>query len=172
MEEYCVHIYYGDGKGKSTAAAGLCLRCLGAGFGALFCQFLKDGSSGEVWPLRQMGARILTGGPAEFLWQMPPAKKQEYCRAQHTLFEEACRHMASGAYQLAVLDEALDTLSQGILTEAELCQAIAAAKCEVVLTGRAPSPALLDAADYATEMRAVKHPFASRHASARKGIEY
>lgn len=80
--------------------------------------------------------------------------------------------MASGAYQLAVLDEALDALSQGILTETELFQAIAAAKCEVVLTGRTPSQALLDAADYATEMRAVKHPFASRHASARKGIEY
>ena len=75
MEEYCVHIYYGDGKGKTTAAAGLCLRCLGAGFGALFCQFLKDGSSSEVQPLRQLGAQILAEGPAEFLWQMPPAKK-------------------------------------------------------------------------------------------------
>lgn len=172
MQDYCVHIYYGDGKGKTTAAAGLCLRCLGAGFGALFCQFLKDGSSSEVQPLRQLGAQILAEGPAEFLWQMPPAKKQEYCRAQHALFQKAREHMASGAYQIAVLDEALDALSQGILTEAELSQAIAGAKCEVVLTGRAPSQVLLDIANYATEMRAVKHPFASRRAPARKGIEY
>ena len=172
MEEYCVHLYYGDGKGKTTAAAGLCLRCLGAGFQALFCQFLKDGASSEVQPLRKMGAQILTEGPAEFLWQMPPAKKQEYCRAQHALFEAACRHMASGAYEIVILDEALDALSQGILTETELCQAIGAAKCEVVLTGRAPTPALLALADYATEMHAIKHPYASRKAPARKGIEY
>ena len=80
--------------------------------------------------------------------------------------------MASGAYQIAILDEALDALSLGILTESELCQAIAAAKCEVVLTGRAPTQALLDIADYATQMRDVKHPFASRRAPARRGIEY
>lgn len=172
MEEYCVHIYYGDGKGKTTAAAGLCLRCLGAGLSALFCQFLKDGSSGEIQPLRQLGAQILAEWPAEFLWQMPPEKQREYCRAQHALFQRASEHMASGAYQIAILDEALDALSLGILTESELCQAIAAAKCEVVLTGRAPTQALLDIADYATQMRAVKHPFASRRAPARRGIEY
>ena len=55
LEKGCVHLYCGDGKGKSTAAAGLALRCAGSGNRVLFVQFFKDGSSGEIDLLQRCG---------------------------------------------------------------------------------------------------------------------
>ena len=86
MKEHYLHLYYGNGKGKTTAAAGLCLRSLGAGSKVLFCQFLKDGSSSEIAPLQGLGAEILASPPAKFIWHMIPEEKKSYLEAQHRLF--------------------------------------------------------------------------------------
>ena len=163
MNEHYVHLYYGNGKGKTTAAAGLCVRSLGAGARALFCQFLKDGTSSEVAPLARLGAEILTGEPAQFLWHMLPEEKNSYFAAQHALFETAAQKAQSGAYEIAILDEALDALAQGILGEQELIALIQSAPCELVLTGRAPTQQL---------SRLSKHPYGTEQAAARRGIEF
>ena len=172
MKEHYTHLYYGTGKGKTTAAAGLCLRCLGAGAKALFCQFLKDGTSSEVSPLKSLGAEVLAGAPAKFIWHMIPEEKEGYFAAQHALFEEAARRIQSGGYQIVILDEALDALEQGILAEEELISIIQNAACELVLTGRAPTPQLSLLSDYVTEMKAIKHPYGTEQAPARRGIEF
>ena len=129
-----IHVYHGDGKGKTTAAMGLALRMLAAGRRVVVVQFLKDGESGE--------ARLL----AEL----------------------------EGAQEgLLVLDEALDALSKGLVDEALVDRALdmSARGVEVALTGRAPSRKIVEKADYITEMRCEKHPYA-QGICAREGVEY
>lgn len=62
MEKGLIHLYYGDGKGKTTAAVGLCIRAAGNKKRVLFTQFMKDGSSGEISLLKELpGAEVLWG---------------------------------------------------------------------------------------------------------------
>src|SRR5699024_9113161 len=112
-----VHLYWGDGKGKTTAAMGLALRALGRGWRVTVVQFLKDGTSGETEPLRQLGARVLAcPGPAKFSWEMTPAERERTRAAQDALLEEAL----SLPCDLLVLDEACGALEAGLLDEALL----------------------------------------------------
>ena len=69
MDKGLVHLYWGEGKGKTTAAVGLALRMLGSGGTVTVVQFLKDGQSSELEPLRRLGARVYSGGrvPNSFL---------------------------------------------------------------------------------------------------------
>ena len=106
-----------------------------------------------------------------FSWTLSPAEKEEARTYYAGLLEEAFAR--AGDFDLLVLDEAMSALSTGMIGEARLLELLAGRKAEleVVMTGRDPSQALLDAADYVTEMRLVKHPF-QRGVPAREGIEY
>ena len=170
-----IHIYCGDGKGKTTAAMGLALRCAGGGRRALVLQFLKDGSSSELGPLAQgAGVEVVpqtrTFG---FTWTLSPQELEEARRYYGGLLEAAWEKARGGGYGLLVLDEALGACGAGLIDESRLLELLDGAPegLEVVLTGRGPSQALLDRADYVTEMRKVKHPF-DQGVTARKGIEY
>ena len=78
MEKGLVHLYWGEGKGKTTAAMGLALRALGSGQRVTVVQFLKDGQSGELEPLQRLGARVYSGRAGEkFVFQMTPQEKAE-----------------------------------------------------------------------------------------------
>ena len=165
-----IHLYCGDGKGKTTAAMGLALRALGRGLRVVVVQFWKDGSSGETAPLERLGARVLAcPGPAKFSWEMTPAERERTRAAQDALLEEAL----SLPCDLLVLDEACGALEAGLLDEALLKRAALdrPAGQEVVLTGRAPAPWMEERADYITRMEGVRHPF-DGGAPARRGIEY
>ena len=71
-----LHLYYGDGKGKTTAAMGLALRALGSGKKVVVLQFLKGGQSGEIPLLEQLGAKIYRGKAGQkFVFQMNEAEK-------------------------------------------------------------------------------------------------
>ena len=164
-----LHLYWGDGKGKTTAAMGLALRALGHGRRVVVVQFLKDGTSGEIAPLRAAGAAVYACPNAKFTWLMDEADKAAAREASARALGQALAE----PFDLLVLDEACAALKSGILDEALLRRAVAFAKNgrEVVLTGRHPAPWLQDAADYSTEMRAHKHPYADGVA-AREGVEY
>ena len=84
-----VHLYWGDGKGKTTAAMGLALRALGHGRRVVVVQFLKDGTSGELDGLRRLGAKVFSG-PAglPFVFQMD---EEERAAARATMDEPALR---------------------------------------------------------------------------------
>ena len=164
-----LHLYWGNGKGKTTAAMGLALRALGHGRRVVIVQFLKDGTSGEIAPLRAAGAAVYACPNAKFTWLMDEDDKAEAREASARALGQALAE----PFDLLVLDEACAALKSGILDEALLRRAVAFAKNgrEVVLTGRDPAPWLQDAADYSTEMRAHKHPYADGVA-AREGVEY
>lgn len=164
-----LHLYWGNGKGKTTAAMGLALRALGHGRRVVIVQFLKDGTSGEIAPLRAAGATVYACPNAKFTWLMDEADKA----AAREASARALGRALAEPFDLLVLDEACAALKSGILDEALLRRAVAFAKNgrEVVLTGRDPAPWLQDAADYSTEMRAHRHPYADGVA-AREGVEY
>lgn len=130
-----LHIYAGDGKGKTTAAMGLALRALGNGMQVCVCQFLKGGFTGEIEALARFeNARVLRAGAIGFLWEMAPQHIQQALAAQRELLGSLARVRAD----LIVCDEALDAMRAGAFSQEELLDAVEAllARAEVVLTGR------------------------------------
>ena len=162
-----LHLYFGSGKGKTTAAAGLALRALGHGKKVVVVQFLKDGTSGEIEPLRRLGAAVFACPNAKFTWLMTPQEKAA-ALAHNTQTLEAALHMPC---ELLILDEACAALRAALLPEALLQKAVLNAPYEVVLTGRDPADWMLQNADYITEFTARRHPY-EKGIPAREGIEY
>ena len=170
MNPGLIHLYHGEGKGKTTAAMGLALRALGHGEEVVVLQFLKDGKSGESGPLGQLGAVMLAGNPGgRFTWEMPEAERAAVRERQNRLLQEA----AAASCGLLVLDEACAALQEGLLDEELLKTTVLdrPPEREVVLTGRCPAAWMLEAADYITEMRGEKHPY-EQGIPAREGIEF
>lgn len=164
-----VHLYWGDGKGKTTAAMGLALRALGHNRKVVIVQFLKDGSSGEIAGLRRLGATVYTCPNAKFTWLMNADERAQACENGTA----ALRQATASAYDLLILDEACAAWQHRLVDRALLQQIVQSAdtSSEVVLTGRTPAPWMQDVADYSTEMRACKHPY-EKGVTAREGIEY
>lgn len=168
-----IHIYCGDGKGKTTAAMGLALRMAGAGKQVLIGQFFKDGSSGEIKVLKTVpGIETLhcTTVPGRFSRMTEPQRqqaRQDYSRYLLELLEKG-RNV-----DLLVLDEVISALNRGIVPMEPVLEYLKAQgkSQEIVLTGRDPAPELCTLADYITEMRKEKHPF-DRGIRARKGVEF
>lgn len=170
MDNGLVHLYWGEGKGKTTAAMGLAVRALGAGRRVTILQFLKSGTSSELAPLAKLGAVILSGkADAKFVFQMDEEEKAATRAVQNANLLAAL----DAPCDLLVLDEAcaacqLDMVDQALLKRAVLERPQGR---EVVLTGRSPAPWMLEAADYSTEMTCRRHPY-DRGVPARKGVEF
>ena len=169
-----IHLYCGDGKGKTTAAAGLSLRAAGAGKRVPFVQFFKNGNSSEVKALRQMET-VRTLHSAIPHHRFSKMGEQERIRAQddyRRLLEDALA-AAREDVDLLVLDEVISACNHEIVSEEALLEFLRTKPegLEVVLNGRDPSDALLSLADYVTEMRKIKHPY-DRGVRARRGIEF
>lgn len=170
-----LHIYCGNGKGKTTAAMGLALRCAGREIPVLIAQFLKGADTGERRALAALPGVTLLPVPEEvkFSFRMNTAERAEAKNRFLCLCQEAERFLAAHPHGLVVLDEACAAVSTGLLPLEALLAVLdsAPAESELVLTGREPAPALLERADYITEMKLVRHPF-ERGVRARRGIEY
>lgn len=172
MERGLVHIYYGDGKGKTTAAAGLALRCLGAGKRVVFAQFLKPAGGAEAKALSRFPeAACLAAGTDTFLFQMTEQERAA-CAIQQKNLLGLCTRLGEET-ELLVLDEILDAISEGFLEEEAVASFLESrpAGLEVVLTGRKPGADFLALADYVSEITKIKHPY-DFGIEARKGIEY
>ncbi|MEG2404680.1 MAG: cob(I)yrinic acid a,c-diamide adenosyltransferase [Oscillospiraceae bacterium] len=171
MKNGFVQVYTGDGKGKTTAALGLILRAVGAGFKIYLGQFMKNSETSEILALKKLGADITIEeyGTGEELTQRDiNADKQ----AAQKGYEKACAAITSGKYDLVVLDEINVAESLGYLSEAEVLGLINAKQShtELVLTGRNASQSVIDAADLVTQMQEIKHYY-TKGVKARKGIE-
>lgn len=170
MDRGLIHLYWGEGKGKTTAAMGLALRALGHGQRVTVVQFLKDGGSGELEPLRRLGAAVFSGkGSGKFYAQMSPSERQEAAQ-QNT---EHLRKALELPCDLLVLDEACAAWQLNMTDRALLEKAVLERPehREVILTGREPALWMSEAAHYSTEMRCHRHPFLNG-IPAREGVEF
>lgn len=169
-----VHIYIGDGKGKTTAALGLLIRAHGAGLSCLFVQFLKGNHTSELVSLETLKIPyIRTDDVKKFVAYMDQ-NELEICRENHQdCFARLTQMVEQNSFDCVVLDEVLDAVSTGMLSEEQLLNFLnQMSDCsEIVLTGRNPSPKVLSTADYITEMKKIRHPY-DKGIGARKGIEY
>lgn len=175
MKEGLIHLYYGDGKGKTTAAVGLTVRAAGRGLRVLFAQFLKRGASGELRILESLEqvSVLRCEGVQKFTFQMDASELRQTRDAQGRLLQEIIHQVRQGrGYDLLVLDEAINAVSTGTLDEALLRSFIEQkpAPLELVLTGRNPPGWLIGRADYLSEICSRRHPY-EQGIPARMGIE-
>ena len=169
-----IHLYCGDGKGKTTAAMGLALRALGRGRRVVICQFLKNGDSGERLALERFEQAVVLPVPdtMKFTVQMTEAEKEQTRQEMTALFEQAAELVRRGECDLLVLDEVCAAITTGMLCVEQVAEFLdAVGETEVVLTGRDPAECLRKRADYITEMAACRHPF-EQGKPARPGIEW
>ncbi len=169
-----VHLYCGDGKGKTTAAVGLAVRHSGRGGKVVFAQFLKDGTSGECRVLAKLGVTVLAANPVgKFSFRMTEEEKAETAAALGRTFDAATGFAVRERATLLVLDEICAAVNCGFLPEKTLTEFLESRpdSLEVVLTGRDPSENLQVYADYITEMKKRRHPF-DEGVAAREGIEF
>lgn len=166
-----LHIYCGDGKGKTTASLGLAMRAAGAGMKVCFVQFMKGGETAELDTLKLIPNISVYRCDKEygFLWNMSDNEKDDITVTHNELLTTAFN---SGA-DLVVLDEFNFAYSSGLMDKvlAEKLILDNKASCEIVLTGRDPAEIFIQAADYVSEICCVKHPY-EKGVTARKGIEY
>ncbi len=165
-----VHVYTGDGKGKTTAALGMCARAVGHGCSALIVQFMKTGGTyGENF-LRLPGLTVIPSGH-DCLVFSNEVSQQDRDKAAEGL-ETVRQALVQGKYDLVVLDEVNVAIKFGLLQAEEVAEVVRSrhAGVEVILTGRYAPQELLDIADYITEMRAVLHPF-SKGVLSRQGVD-
>ncbi|MCC6276870.1 MAG: cob(I)yrinic acid a,c-diamide adenosyltransferase [Oligoflexia bacterium] len=178
-----IHVYTGDGKGKTTSAVGLAVRASGAGRKVCFIQFDKGHEAEDFYSERKVlqklsnfdihstgKIRMMPSGQFRFT-NSPP----DFEEAQRGL-KIAVEAIRSGKYGLIVCDEILSCLLTGLLQESEvenLVKEFDLARCEaeLVLTGRSLPAFLKERADLITEMKPIKHYF-NKGLPARRGIEF
>lgn len=167
-----LHVYTGNGKGKTTAAVGLAVRAKSRGLRVLFAQFMKNIEGGETELLRGLGVEIMRFKDVVSPHFNPDAPKSDIRR--HALSAMVELAGAVKGFDMAVLDEFIHLVQLELITEAEAREFICSrpAGLEMVLTGRGAPKWLLDEADYATEMRNIKHPIHGGAVKSRNGIEY
>jgi cob(I)alamin adenosyltransferase len=166
-----VHVYTGNGKGKTTAALGLALRAAGAGWKVFFAQFAKGMATSEQTALGRFGDRITFRqyGHARFISHDP--RKDDIDSAEAGL-AECYDAITSGKYRMVILDEANLGPMLRLFPVEELLQLVDARPdgVELVLTGRGADRRVLDRADLVTEMQEIKHYY-RQGVLARTGIE-
>ena len=169
-----VHIYCGEGKGKTTCSVGLTVRACGYGLHVLFMQFLKSGTSSELKILKELpGIEVLGTKPIKkFSFQMTEEEKAETRAVSQKEVEDMLQMIQNDHYDMVVLDEALGAIEAGLLDSQVIVDFLKnrPEKLEVVLTGRYPTTELEELADYVSRIDKVKHPY-DRGIPARAGIE-
>ncbi len=180
-----VHIYTGDGKGKTTASLGLALRAVGSSLRVHMIQFLKSGVTGEIYSAKKLGFSIEQFGAdalkekqrhlqefadrtSSFVFQPDIEEKEAAMQG----LEHAKKIIKSGDYDLVVLDEINCALDKSLIPLNEVLEIVKShGNVELILTGRDAPKELMDAADYVSIVNRVKHPW-QKGIKARKGVEY
>lgn len=166
-----VHLYYGYGKGKTSAAIGFALRAAGAGMRGLCFQFLKGNNSSERKLLDKLTDVISGRDNEKFIFQMNDEEKSEAAKYYSDIFDNIIGKCKD--YDFVILDEITDAVETGFISGEKLFDFINEYKgsTEIIITGHNPAEELIESCDYVTEMKKIKHPY-DKGIRARRGIEY
>ncbi len=167
-----IHIYTGDGQGKTSAALGLALRSLGRGKKVALIRFLKNRTSGEVTALARFeNCRVKSFGKAEFILDRSPDREDR--REAEAGMAEAEKIIGEKSADLVILDEINPVLDLQLLSleRVEKLISLCPPEIDLVLTGRNCPEAILSRGDYASEIRRIRHPW-PEGGPPRAGIEY
>lgn len=166
-----IHIYTGNGKGKTTAALGLALRASGAGKRIYIAQFVKGMFYSELEAVKRIPEiEIKQYGLDCFIVKKPTIKDIQSARAGLAEISEIIK---AGKYDIVILDEACIAIYYNLFSTDELIQILKQKpdEMEIIITGRYAPPELISNADLVTEMMEIKHYY-QNGIEARKGIEF
>lgn len=169
-------VYTGDGKGKTTAALGMCVRAIGYNWNICLIQFVKGSwKYGELKGLKRLEPNVELHVIGEGFVGIVDDNKSfdEHREAAKKGLALAYEKIKSGRYQLVILDELNVACSLGLVTPEELEEVVAARPPELslVITGRGASDWLKEKADLVTEMKEIKHPY-QKGILAQKGVDW
>jgi len=166
-----VHVYTGDGKGKTTAAIGLAIRAAGAGLRVLFTQFIKGSASSEIDALKMFSDQITVRHYGRGRFIRDDSCSEDRDAAENGL-AEINQALSEEDYDMIVLDEANMAVQCHLFSIDRLIDLIVSKPpgVEMVITGRDAHPSLLEYADVVTEMKEIKHYY-RKGIMARVGIE-
>lgn len=176
MENGLVQVYYGKGKGKTTAAIGLGIRAIGNGYKVIMIQFLKNDDAGECKILKELEPQFKVfhfEKKRGSTWQLDEEEKEELKSETSLAMKFASKVMDTGECDVLILDEILNSLDLGLASEDEVYDLVAHKpdEVELVLTGRVLPPHIAEKVDYISYIDDIKHPI-EKGIDARKGIEY
>ncbi|NBI89769.1 cob(I)yrinic acid a,c-diamide adenosyltransferase [Lachnospiraceae bacterium] len=174
-----IHLYTGEGKGKTTAAIGMCVRAAGRGFRVCFAQFMKGNDTGELYVLKNLpGVTVLRSEKKfGFYSTLSAQDKAELTDIHNHILDELLNAVNEGVYDMVILDEVTYPVKWRLLDKEKIRWLMNAGKggegggIELVLTGRGAEDFMKVRADYITEMGCIRHPY-TRGLIAREGIEY
>lgn len=170
-----IHVYHGDGKGKTSASVGLAVRAAGYGRSVIFLQFLKGSISHEIDVLKNINNIRVFRNSKDFGFINTMSRKEiaELTAMHNENLAQALSLVKDGKCDVLILDEICAAYELNVIDTAMVDSIILnkPASLELVLTGRNPAGIFLDNADYITEMRKERHPF-DKNIMAREGIEY
>ncbi|MER5176483.1 MAG: cob(I)yrinic acid a,c-diamide adenosyltransferase [Candidatus Nitrosocosmicus sp.] len=169
-------IYYGNGKGKTTAALGVALRAIGYNHNVCMIQFIKgEWDYGELYSSNKLKPNfelIVTG--KGFVGIIDDDHHlDEHIQSSKNALKIAREKIRSGKYDIIILDEINYALKLNLITENEVISLLDSkpAELNIIMTGNYLSNKMLELADLVTEMKEVKHPY-KKGIKARKGIDF
>lgn len=173
QEKGLLIVYAGAGKGKTTAALGMVLRCVGHGMKAAVVQFIKGAiDTAEERALKSFGDRVTFLRMGEgYTWETQDRERDTEFAQQ--AWRVACKFLRDPSYAMVVLDEFNIALRHGYVAVADVLPVLRQrpAPQHVVITGRGGPDELIEEADLVTEMKQVKHPF-RKGIKAQPGVEF
>lgn len=169
-------VYTGDGKGKTTASLGICIRAVGYDMKVAIVQFVKGSwHYGEIDGIKKLlpNVELFQGGKGFVGIIDDDLPVEEHRKAAKETLDFAEEMMLSGKYDILILDELNVAVSLGLVSIRDAMALLdkKPEKMDIVITGRNAHKDLIDKADLVTEMKEIKHPF-QKGILAQKGVDY
>ena len=173
QEKGLLIVYTGAGKGKTTAALGMAIRCLGHGMNVAVVQFIKGViDTAEERILKSFGQQVVFLRMGEgYTWETQDRERDT--QVAQTAWAEVEKFLQDPSFGMVILDELNIAIHHEYVSLQQVLVAMAqrSPMLHVVITGRGAKPELIEAADLVSEMKMIKHPFRNG-IKAQKGVEF
>ncbi len=172
MEKGCVQVYTGNGKGKTTAAFGIALRAIGAGYRVYIGQFMKKGEYSEIKAFKYFDSDKITLEQFGHGEELTHKDEQAYSEAANNGLKRALEVLRSNDYDMVILDELNVAVYFGYVKLDDALNLLneKSDNTELIITGRYAKDEIIQKADLVTEMKEIKHYY-TKGINARIGIE-